>query len=1188
MDVRTARRVVNVDIVTLEAIKSAREIAAQSAAEGSDDVMTRLAEQAARASIIEQSVLAPGIIELNAQEGNAGASRNPLLIAMLDGQGPANPLATLLGQTDEQGRIRMPAIQLPLNVDIPNVVIDDFRLVGPNPLKVNNVHLAASLRDDQVTLSELKVDSPDGHLNLAASVTLSGDYPLSLSLNGDMQRAPLGREKLALSMTGSLSQLVLQLDASGTVAASLSVNADLLAPDLPLALHLDAPALKWPLESREEAAYHVRDLGVDLTGSLADYQLTMKAQARGPSFGPLDLALQGVGDMRHFNWAPFSVSTTHGGRLTSTGNVTWTNGVAAQTELTLEKFRLQDVTDQISGTFNGTLKGSFDQNERGWALAVPNLAINGTLQGRSLSMRAQLDGNSDMVWHIRQLDLRQGRNHVSAQGSVGENLSLKADIDAPQLNSVLPQLGGSLRGHIRLDGTLKQPDADIALDGRHVHYADNRIGLVSLKATSQGLEDPRFDLKLDARALEAAGQQLQQLGLTLTGRLSQHHLTLDVTGGEAMPLQQAALVLDGNFNRVTQRYQGQLTHLSADLSQVGQIALKEPLSLSADLTNSRVVAQPFCLTRQQGGELCSIRELRASAASGQASLALRDLPLALLDDYLPRPWQVSGRGDAHLDAGWSAGGTSWQADLQLEGTARVQGQDARGKPLSLPAADLKLDARFSPETAEARVRLALDDAGTLQLQTRVEDPLGDRRITGRLQINEIILSPYRPLVLGLEQLNGALNGDISLSGNLRQPLLNGTLALSDVRASGSQLPVSLDDARITLNLNGDQGSLEGHLDSGEARWALSGNASWPTTADWQARLTLDGGGSPLEIALPEYGRLRVAPHIEVAADPSQLNIGGRVRLPWARLEVSQVPPSAIKPSSDAIIITREEDEAARDAATGKPSATPEWASTSAQSLEQAGMAVNIDVRVIIGDDVHLEAYGLKTNLEGTLNVRQNAGALQVFGDVSLVDGRFQSFGQDLVIRQGKVIFSGPPSQPYLQFEAIRNPENTEDDVIAGLRVKGPASAPELQIFSEPTMDESSALSYLLRGRAPDAEGGSSSDALTSALVGLSLSRSGRAIGALGETFGVQDLSLESSGSGEESQVKVSGYLFDRLKISYGVGLFSPIAELTLRYKLVQNLYLQAVSGANQALDILYTFSLGHTRAKDVQNRNNGE
>ncbi len=56
--------------------------------------------------------------------------------------------------------------------------------------------------------------------------------------------------------------------------------------------------------------------------------------------------------------------------------------------------------------------------------------------------------------------------------------------------------------------------------------------------------------------------------------------------------------------------------------------------------------------------------------------------------------------------------------------------------------------------------------------------------------------------------------------------------------------------------------------------------------------------------------------------------------------------------------------------------------------------------------------------------------------------------QDLIVRKGELLFSGSPDQPYLNIEAIRNPDATEDDVIAGVRVTGLADEPKAEIFSD--------------------------------------------------------------------------------------------------------------------------------------------
>lgn len=163
-----------------------------------------------------------------------------------------------------------------------------------------------------------------------------------------------------------------------------------------------------------------------------------------------------------------------------------------------------------------------------------------------------------------------------------------------------------------------------------------------------------------------------------------------------------------------------------------------------------------------------------------------------------------------------------------------------------------------------------------------------------------------------------------------------------------------------------------------------------------------------------------------------------------------------------------------------------------------------------------------------------------------------------------------PDQPYVNIEAIRNPEATEDDVTAGVRVTGLADEPKVEIFSDPAKSQQEALSYLLRGQGLGASG-SDSDALTSALVGLGVAQSGQVVGKIGETFGVSNLALDTAGVGDSQQVQVSGYVLPGLQVKYGVGIFDSLATLTLRYRLMPKLYLEAVSGIDQALDVLYQF-----------------
>lgn len=140
------------------------------------------------------------------------------------------------------------------------------------------------------------------------------------------------------------------------------------------------------------------------------------------------------------------------------------------------------------------------------------------------------------------------------------------------------------------------------------------------------------------------------------------------------------------------------------------------------------------------------------------------------------------------------------------------------------------------------------------------------------------------------------------------------------------------------------------------------------------------------------------------------------------------------------------------------------------------------------------------------------------------------------------------------------------------KIVGIADSPEITIFSEPSTSQDQALSYLLTGRSLENSGNNGSGgSLGAALLGIGLAKSGKLVGGIGKVFGIQNLNLDTSGVGDSSKVVVSGNITPTLQIKYGIGLFDGLAELTLRYRLLPKLYLQSVSGINQAVDLLYQF-----------------
>ena len=63
---------------------------------------------------------------------------------------------------------------------------------------------------------------------------------------------------------------------------------------------------------------------------------------------------------------------------------------------------------------------------------------------------------------------------------------------------------------------------------------------------------------------------------------------------------------------------------------------------------------------------------------------------------------------------------------------------------------------------------------------------------------------------------------------------------------------------------------------------------------------------------------------------------------------------------------------------------------------------------------------------------------------------------------------------------------------------------------------------------------------------------------LGDSVGISDLSLGTSGSGDDTQITVGGNIAPELRIEYGAGIFNAISVVKVRYELIPRLYLQAV------------------------------
>jgi len=228
--------------------------------------------------------------------------------------------------------------------------------------------------------------------------------------------------------------------------------------------------------------------------------------------------------------------------------------------------------------------------------------------------------------------------------------------------------------------------------------------------------------------------------------------------------------------------------------------------------------------------------------------------------------------------------------------------------------------------------------------------------------------------------------------------------------------------------------------------------------------------------------------------------------------------------------------------------------------------------------VYIEAFGLTAGLEGELLIIEGPGEpTRGTGELNVVDGRYQAYGQNLSIETGTILFPGGPiSEPGVDVRAVRG-DLEDEDVVVGVEARGNLRQPDFTLFSEPSMSQQEQLSYLVLGRALGESSGGESSLLTRAALALGLKGGNYLAENFGSKLGVDEIGLESSdtGDGEQASLVIGKYLSPRLYLSYGIGLLEPVSTVRLEYSITRSLeFVTETSGAQTGGDVIYTIERG--------------
>ena len=1055
-------------------------------------------------------------------------------------------------------------IILPFDLHIPAIKGKNWHYQAMNEkgetlqsIEIPSLIAQADTVDNQLQLQKLAVESSLGNLYLQGKLQLDGDMPLDLTLKSHLE--PLksdGKEILPasdvdLKLSGSLKKsIALSLKTKGVLDAELNGEVQLAQDKMPLNLTLNVAKGQYAFVNTM-APLKINDVTLKLTGDLLNYHSELKGGVDGMDYIPASqVDLNVDGKLYEVTVNKLGIASLDG-KSEFVGAANWKEGANWDVQADLEKMNIGFYVPVMPATLSGKLYSRGFAGSQGWQVELPVADLNGTLSSKPISLKGSATLNQNVLLTVPDLQVRYGENHLNARGVLDDHSDFILDVDAPNLRGLWSDLSGNVKGHAAISGQFTNPNLDLDLVSSNLHLQGLQLSKVSAKGNikSDPLAKGQFNVKAE-QLHYGESVKLRLLDLALSGDEQNHLLTLKSQGEPVA----ANLQINGHFDRTLEQWKGTLSQAKFD-TPIGDVKSNQAIAVSYDHKQTQANIASHCW-KNTDVELCFPQSFNVGK-QGNIPFQFKRVNLDLVNKLIE---QDSLKGNLQAQ-----GNVAWFTDKPFQFSAKVDGNhltfsqklDYRTFKLDIPK--LTLNADIQNNNLVLKTDINVHNQGRIVGDIHLNDLAKNRQLGGTLAIERLNLSIANQLLTSGESVNGEVVSKLSFGGNLEKPLLNGDFNIRNIRTKLKSMPVNITDGDIAVHFHGNNSTLQGKIETSDSRLNLTGRANWANIEHWTTELNAQANNFNVDI--PSMAKLRFSPNITVKANPKELNLSGTVDIPWARIRIDSLPDTAEPVSEDEVILN------------GPHKSKEELIKREFAAKTKSGMDIRSDLRINIGKDVSLDAYGLKTNLDGLLSVKQDRGNLGLFGQINLTKGRYASFGQDLLIRKGQINFSGQPSQPMLNIEAIRNPEAMEDSKItAGVRVIGTADRPDVTIFSEPSKPQDQALSYLLTGRSLENSGeAGSSGSVGAALLGLGLSKSGKLVGSIGEAFGIQDLNLGTSGVGDKSKVTVSGNLTNRLQIKYGVGLFDGLAEVTLRYRLMPQLYFQSVSSTNQVFDLLYQF-----------------
>lgn len=1079
-------------------------------------------------------------------------------------QGPASLAVTLNesgiqvdGATIQRARLELgggedsapgqglPSIALPLALTVTDLALTEpALLMGERRYDLAGLRLSGHWQQRELQLQHLALESAElGQFTLReGALTFVDAWPLRAAV--ELRAGPatpwpaLNGRTASIALDGDLGALAFRVDAPGEPPLEGSGRIDLLEAGLPFEATAtlgagDALRLSTfsALPPRLADIQLLPPVAVSAQGTLERQRLTVDTAANIPDYGALDIRAEASHAAGRLIFDELLLRGRDGaGELSADGEVSWREGVHWSLAARSSGLELPTLAQPLRGRLRGELRSSGTVTDTSWAAAISGIDLEGEINGRPARVtgnaalaNGELRHDSDLRGQLAGALLRLRPLPVGK----GSELSL----EVADLKRWHPELGGRLH----LQGRIEAGGERLALDGElsGLRWRELNADAGTVSADYAADKSSAFNTRVELSGVRWREIDLDALTVSASGDTERVQATLHSTGDMQAQLDAAA-------SRHEDGWQGQLAPAQVRTGNMTW-SLAEPVALA--LSADRDLHIGAHCWHHAAARLCPGEWAVGRAGRGSIELAG---DLSQLSRLLPPDTELDGELQAEGQVSWNDS-APLRADINIEVQplvlTRVLGEGER-QQIRWSRATATASLRDGALSAQAAVHR---DAEPPKLVLDIALPTDrDGALHGSLVADGLRLGALTGLVPGVGATGGTLNGRLRLTGSARRPRLEGTLALDDGLLKMTGNPTLLENLDLELRARGDSARLSGTGRLGGGELLVEGDL----ITEPAPHLTLRLRGSDNNILYPPSADLRASHELQASVTSGRLSVSGDITIHDGVLEYAQLPDHGVPLSADVVRV----DEVGSDIADAAP------------------LAVDMDVRVRIQEDFRLQGPQLEAALSGNLRlIGKPREPLQVFGSLQTAGGTASAYERTLEIKRGVVSFSGPPDNPNLDLRAQRRISGS--NITAGLHVHGDLGSDlALDVYSDPPMSQSEAMSYLIWGRPPDSGNTGDGTALALSLAGTVVNRSGL-VSTINEVPGISNVSFGAEGSEADTAATVSGYVGERLYLSYGIGIYEPVNVLTARFFLRTRLWLEVVSRLENSLDLYYSFDL---------------